>query len=125
MIETKFPRRREDGTFSVAARFAVVGPSATLLRLVEEYVAAWARANQTWVRIWRSNVIHEERLSFSEDFLGDPRVEVGSDRSSLSIVLEGRQASRRWKDWLAYLVADVSKIFSELTFVKFDSDVEA
>jgi hypothetical protein len=119
MSEINFPKRHEDGAFNVCARFTMSDPS--ILPLVQDYLKAWLGANCTWIRIWRSNVIEEERLDFYSDFISGPRIENGCDGVSFSVVLEGRPAAKRWKDWAVHLVHDITAVFQEVKFERFDS----
>jgi hypothetical protein len=114
MTAIRFPKRRADGSFTVGARFATRNPAIT--GLVHDYVAAWMRANRTWVRIWRSNTITEERWDFDSEFLTDPRVEAAPDGKTFSIVFEGRPSATRWKDWVVYLAHDISTADSVRAF---------
>ena len=119
MSEINFPKRRGDGGFSLSARFTISDPS--ILPLVQDYLKEWLKANCTWTRIWRSNVIEEERLDFYSDFISDPRVENGDDGISFSVVFEGKPSAKRWKDWAVRLVHDITTIFQEVKFERFDS----
>ena len=119
MREIKFPKRNSDQTFVIFARFSMSNNG--ILGLVRDYVKAWVRANATWVRIWRSNVIKEERLDFFKDFVSAPTVEDGPGQNSFSILLKGRADATRWKDWAVLLVDDISTVFPEIKFEKFDS----
>jgi hypothetical protein len=119
MAEIKFPRRHGDQSFTVFARFSTSDHA--ILALVRDYVKAWIRANSTWTRIWRSDVIREERLDFYSEFLSEPRVEEGPGESSFSVVLEGRPSATRWKDWAVFLVGDISTVFPEVQFERFES----
>jgi len=121
MTEARFPKRRDDGSFTLVARFAASETDMSVVDLVRDYVSAWTRANRAWVRIWRSDVIQEERLEFLAEFSSDPRVEVGDDGHRLSIVLEGRPSAGRWKDWAVFLVDELSRVFPEIKFERFES----
>jgi len=123
MTEVRFPRRREDGSFTVLARFSVSDDA--IIPLLYDYVQSWIRANSTWIRIWRSNRITEERWDFYSEFLSEPRVRVDPESRSFSIVLEGRpSATTRWKDWAVYLVDDISRMFPEAKFERFESQIK-
>ena|ERR1700744_4192325 len=119
MSEINFPKRFEDGSFRIYARFNV--SEQKVLPLIRDYVKAWLRANSPWTRIWRSNVIAEERLDFYTDFNSEPRIENGGDGASFSIVFEGKPSSKHWKDWTVHLVRDVTVMFNEVKFDRFDS----
>jgi hypothetical protein len=113
-----FPLRRSDGSFVVSARFTVTDDA--LLPLVSDYLTAWIRANHTWIRIWRSSAIHEERLEFSTDFSSPPHLRHDGP-GRLSILLVGRPGASNWKDWATFLVKDLCSVFSEITFEGFGS----
>jgi hypothetical protein len=103
----------------VFARFSIADRA--ILPLVREYVSAWTRANRTWTRIWRSNVITVEQMDFNSEFLSEPRLKVEPGDTSFSVVLEGRSSATRWKDWAVFLVDDISKVFPEVSFDRFKS----
>lgn len=119
MSEPRFPKRREDGSFSLLIRFST--SDETIRGLVLAYLQAWVRANQTWVRIWRSDSIEEERLEFGLEFSENLSVEADARLKTLTVVLEGKATARRWKDWAAFLVNDLSTVFPELRFEGLDS----
>jgi hypothetical protein len=119
MTQIKFPKRRGDQSFMVFARFSTSDPA--IVTLVRDYLKVWLRANSTWIRIWRSNEIREERLDFHSEFLSEPRLEDGPLKSAFSVVLEGRPDASRWKDWAVFLVGDIEKIFPEVKFDRFES----
>ena len=119
MAEVKFPRQHDDGSFVVLARFSTADHA--ILALVRDYIKAWMRANSTWTRIWRSDAIEEERLDFYSEFVSEPRVEDESGGSSFSVVLEGRPSATRWKDWAVFIVSDISRVFPEVKFERFES----
>ncbi len=119
MTEIKFPRKRDDGSFTIAASFST--PDEKTVALVREYLGAWTRANKTWTRIWRSETICEERLEFDEEFSAEPTLERGVDALRFAIVLQGRTSARRWKDWLVFLTDDLCKVFPEIKFEGFNS----
>jgi hypothetical protein len=120
MADVRFPEKREDGSFTVAARFAV-SDAGGIAPLVRDYVAAWTQANRSWTRIWRADVVREEYLEFSADFSTDPFVEAGAGATMLAILLEGKPMAHHWKDWAVRLVDDLSKVFPELQFERFES----
>src|SRR6266704_883473 len=119
MAENEFPKRRGDQSFVLFAHFSTSDPG--IIPLVRDYVKAWVRANKIWTRIWRSNVIREERLDFNSEFLSEPRVDNGPGQSALSVVLEVRPSARWWKDWAGFLVSDIAKVFPEVKFERFES----
>jgi hypothetical protein len=122
MRGVKFPKRRDDGSFVVVARFTV--SDRTVLALVRDYVKAWVRAHGTWIRLWRSNSIEEERLQFDSEFQGEPRVEAAPDGSSFFLLLEGRPSATRWKDWVVLMANDISNVFPEVKFEGFESEAD-
>jgi hypothetical protein len=118
MPEIQFPKRRADESFVLLARFGT--SDREVVALVRDYVKAWVRANSTWTRIWRSNVITEERLDFCSEFQSEPRVEDGPGESAFAVVLEGRPTSKLWRDWVVFLVGDIAKAFPEVEFERFE-----
>jgi len=119
MAEINFPRRREDGSFIVFARFSTL--DLAIVELVQDFLKAWMRANNPWIRVWRSDTIWEERLDFDSEFLSEPRVDCEPGGLHFSVVLEGRPSSTRWKDWAVLMVGDISTVFPEVKFERFDS----
>ena len=119
MSKIEFPTRRGDQSFVVLASFIISEPEITVL--VRDYVKAWMRANRTWTRIWRSNVIVEERLDFDSEFLMEPELKHTHGADTFSIVFAGRPTATRWKDWLVFLVDDLTKLFPEVKFEGFES----
>jgi hypothetical protein len=117
MPEAIFPKRRDDGSFAVAAIFSVSDDA--VVRLVGDYATRWVRANQTWTRIWRADSIEEERLEFLNDFASEPRLE--SKVGQLAFTFTGRPGSKRWKDWLVRFVDELTKVFAEVQFQGFES----
>ena len=115
----KFPKRKTDDAFVVFARFSGADPQ--VIALARDYVKAWMRANSSWTRIWRSNVIREETLEYSMEFLSEPRVEHVAGENSFAVVFEGRATAKMWKDWLVFFVSDFEKIFPEVRFDRFES----
>lgn len=119
MSEVRFPKKHDDGTFTVKARYSTSDP--TVRGLVREYVEAWGRANAVWVRIWRSQSIEEERLELAGDFSCKPHVEF-LDSDGFVVVFDGLASSTRWKDWAVRLTREVSSVFPEVRFERFESE---
>ncbi|MFZ5895026.1 MAG: hypothetical protein ACOY0T_28460 [Myxococcota bacterium] len=119
MTEARFPKKRDDGSFTVLALFSTSDEN--VVPLVRAYVEAWVRANQTWTRIWRSNCIEVERLEFSSEFASEPRVEDGNEKLRFAIVFDGRPSALRWKDWIAFLLDELRRVFHEIKFEGFES----
>ena len=118
MTEIKYPCRRDDGSFVVVARFHFTDHS--VLPLVRDYLKAWISANRTWTRIWRSDVIRVEKMDYDVEFLSDPRLEELSGESLFSVFLEARSSATRWKDWGVFLVHDISTVFPDIDFERFE-----
>jgi hypothetical protein len=116
MSESKFPKRRPDGSFRVVARF---NTTADVSGLMADYVRAWTRAMPVWVRIWRSASIQEERLEFATEFSAVPSVE--ADNQEISLIFEAKPTASRWKDWTSFLIEDILTVFPEVTFLGFES----
>ena len=77
--------------------------------------------NNPWNRIWRSSTIWVERLDFYSEFLAEPRVQAESGAAtSFSVVFEGKPSATRWKDWTVFIVNDISTVFPEIKFERFD-----
>jgi hypothetical protein len=116
----RFPGRRGDGSFAVRVRFSTEGPS--VVPLVRDYVACWVRSNRVWVRIWRSDIIQEERLELASELRSDPAVEcdAGDANGAFSIVFECLPAASRWKDWIVRLARDIEVVFPEVKCTRFE-----
>ena len=118
-MTVNFPTRREDQSFSIAARFSL--SDTAVLPLVKACVLAWVRANQTWYRIWRSNVVEVEELEFQAEFLSEPRLEQLAGAGCFTLVFDCKPSSTRWKDWIVRLIDDLCKCFPEARFEQFES----
>jgi hypothetical protein len=119
MSKLKLPSRNNDQPFVVFARFTTT--NRRVLALIRDYIKAWIKANAIWTRIWRSDVITEERMDFYSEFLSEPRIEEADDQASFSIILDVRPHATRWKDWAVFLVNDLSKVFHEIKFDRFET----
>jgi hypothetical protein len=118
MADLVFPSTTGDQPITVVAKFSTRNDS--IVSLVSDYVKAWTRANKIWTRIWRSNIVWEEKLELDTDFSSDPRVIQGTLLGSFSIVLEVRPHSSRWKDWMARLMGEISRVFHEIKLEGFE-----
>jgi hypothetical protein len=118
-VTIKFPKRRDDQSFAVAAIFSLT--DSAVVSLVRAYTGAWVRANERWSRIWRSNTIEVEELDFDSEFLAIPRIEQLAGESTFAVVFECRLSSTRWKDWMMHMVDDLSRVFPEAKFERFES----
>jgi len=100
MSGARFPRKRDDGSLSVAARFSVSNP-ATCGR-IEDYVTGWVHG----VMI-RSDLL--------EDLSTLPRV-VTRGETLVDVVFDAEPGSRRWKDWMVCLARDLKSWNTSITF---------
>ena len=119
MAEIQFPKRQGDQSFVLFARFSTSDPE--IIALVRDYVKVWVKANSTWTRIWRSNVIREERLDFYSEFSSEPHVDNGPGEFAFSVVIEARPTASVWKDWLVFFVGEMVKVFPEVRFERYES----
>ena len=123
MTVIDLPKRRGDGTFTLRAHFRVLAPNpSAAVALVRDYVSAWVRTNPIWMRVWRENVIREERLELANEFSNDPRVEAGVSGDRFAIVFAGKSEAIMWKDWVVRLVDEIRTVFHEVTLERFDSE---
>ncbi len=104
MSEGFFPRRRDDGSSAVAARFTAVAPDAR--RQLVEAVAGWVAAKE------------ELGVDFAQDLLRPLRVEVDAV-GYLVVIADGRPGRRLWKDWLVYLVRHLQDSLPAVRFSGF------
>ena len=91
MSQQRFPARRPNGTFSVAARFSL--PDLESLDRLIAFVSGWVVATSRYTAMLK-------------ELASPPQVVVGSE--SLDVVFEGLTHARQWKDWMVFLVQDVT-----------------
>jgi hypothetical protein len=92
-----FPQRHDDGTTSVAARFAVAGTSS----------AEELHNLEVWLSQWVHDRTEIEHLDLLADLSRIPYVVSNPDKS-FDVCFDGRSDSGRWKDWLVRFVRDFS-----------------
>jgi hypothetical protein len=91
-----FPHQRDDGSFTVAARFAVSGADTT--ESVRRRLAAWVSARNA---DWPDGLLG--------DFFSPPEIhQAGPD--TLDVVFEGRPGSRMWKGWMVDLTRELRSV---------------
>jgi hypothetical protein len=95
-VRETFPRRRADGSLSVAARYSVSNSSQKTL--IEDYVARWTIDKSPGYR-------EELRRALARD----PYVVVRAD-GSLDIVFDGTPGSPMWKDYMVIVARDVPRV---------------
>jgi hypothetical protein len=90
-----WPTKRDDGTVSVAARFAVERPDA--LDSLRDGIARWLMEKAS------------ARIAIGQDLAHQPEPEpLGPSR--VDVVFDARGGSRMWKDWLVQLTRELSSI---------------
>lgn len=89
-----FPRERDDGSFTVAARFTV--PNADARDLIRQRVSTWVAGR-----------VEREQVDVLADLSSLPRVEE-VDSSTADVVFEGRPGSRLWKGFMVELTQELS-----------------
>jgi len=82
----KFPQRRSDGTFAVAARFTYQNPEVV------------DRVNDA-LELWKTEAGLQTVPRLGDDFSEDPHVEVIS-KDLFQVVFECKGDSNNWKNWL-------------------------
>jgi len=92
----RFPELRDDGTFTVRARFRAQRPDAAV-RLEQHVRLAVQRRTEDRPEI------------FLRDFMSLPRVERATPET-LDVVFDGRSGSRLWKDWVIALTQEVEML---------------
>ena len=91
MSQQRFPARRPNGTFSVAARFS--RPDLESLDRLVAFVSGWVVATSRYTAMLK-------------ELASPPQAVVGSE--SVDVVFEGLSHARQWKDWMVFLVQDVT-----------------
>jgi hypothetical protein len=86
-----FPRRRDDGSFTIRVRFS----SLECAGVVRDVVASWI-----------DRKIHQDDVDLLRDFSRFPHVEVARS-AQVDVVFDGRADSRMWKDWMVQLTAEL------------------
>jgi hypothetical protein len=104
MSPALFPRRRPDGTFTIAARFSLADSS--LRGLVGEQISTWALDQRT------------AGIDLDREFSSMPRVEVIDDHR-VDVVFDGRAGATTWKDWLIDLSRQIRDSSDRVTFEAF------
>lgn len=95
MSQPIFPSRRPNGSVAVAARYSV--SSADLKKLIQDYVEQSNKNRST-----------ESRTKMMTQLLKEPyALDHGQD--FVDIVIEGNPTAKRWKDYLAEVVANVPR----------------
>jgi len=115
-MPARFPRKRQDGTFSVDVVFASAAPPSR--GEVVEWLQEWISSNGVWIREWRGagdQVVQTDTLRFAEAFLANPRPVQWGDGEYV-VRLDGTSVAPFWKDWMVRLVGDVTARFPALTF---------
>lgn len=98
--QAKFPKRRDDGSVSVAARFAFDTPTA---------VDAAKSTVRTWIMQRTA-----DGIVLGEDLTKEPCVVVhGAD--TFDVVFDGRAGSH-WKDWMIALTQEIVSEIPNATF---------
>lgn len=100
----RFPVTRDDGSFSVEARFRADSPTP-----------------ETGVRavLARAIAVRTERdhIDFSADFLDEPTITENGDL--INVAFHGRPGSTFWKDWLVALCGDLQTSIAGLHLIGF------
>ena len=100
MRTQQFPSKRQDGSFTVSARFSSAVQRVD--KLATARISAWMRAKE------------EQRIDVMEDLSSPPRVL--ATREGIEVVFEARPGSRRWKDWMVAVSQDLAEGVHGLTF---------
>lgn len=103
MSQVRFPKRREDGSVSVAARFTFDAPFA--VEAAEATLRKWIAQHAT------------ETGDPTEDLVSEPYVVV-RDQRTLDVVFDGLPGSPRWKDWMVALSQEMTAVYG-VTFTCF------
>jgi hypothetical protein len=91
MVEQLFPRARDDGSITVAARLTLTGTD------------AYARVGQLLTQ-WSTRHADDDLL---RDLSSPPRIEQ-IDPTTVDVIIEGRPGSRLWKGLLIDLTRDLT-----------------
>ncbi len=113
----RFPRRRTDGSFCVDVAFDLRGEPQTAGSRAEEWLKEWVGENRVWpMRRLSTGGARMERYDYMDDFLGAPCVVVAPD--SVILRFEGKPGARKWKDWVARIITELSRDVPEMGEVK-------
>ncbi len=114
----KFPKTREDGSFSINVSFDSPGISPDH---IEDWLASWALKNEELVFHYDSGA-PSDYLRLAESFLRPP-YQIHSTPDEVVIRFDATSEAPFWKDWYARLVADIVAEFPRLT-LKSAADAE-
>ena len=112
--KVKFPKRRSDGSFSIIVRYSIlVGESASLIEIINQWFVEWYRINQEWT--WFENTEHETQYLLNDEFTCPPYA-LKIDERHLGIVLNGKPTSKKfWKDWLVIrILPELKQAFPQI-----------
>lgn len=111
--QIKFPRQKDDGSFSVVAVFSLKSSSSDLLGRIRDWFTEWVEANRVWVWTYDDGELY--RYPFFDEFDSVP-TPMYCHENELTVRLDGKSAkSKFWKDWLALkIVPDLTREFSEI-----------
>lgn len=101
MVQARFPKKRDDGSVHVAARFRI--ETSTAVGLARDLLRAWLAEQQAAGATW------------AEDLVSEPLIAV-RDQDVMDVVFEGRSGVARWKDWMV----SVSQQLAKLPGLRFD-----
>lgn len=104
-MDVKFPKRREDGTFSFVACFATSSKdNAGTKKDVSEWLLQWVEKHEvTTKEILRKNEVFFEDSKYYDQFSAPPCV-VSVKDGELWIRFDGIAKSSEWKDWFIMIV---------------------
>jgi|GEM_PF-6876895 len=95
-LNRKFPKLREDGSFSIEAIYRIDSSQTFSSSELAQWLEEWIGRNNPWEREWSSG--KTETLDFFKDFRRPPRL---LERSQDKVVIrfEGQPGFKWWKDW--------------------------
>jgi hypothetical protein len=102
-MPVRFPAKRPDGTFTIAAAFD--GPPGAAVRVKQ------AVQDSIRVRIGRNYGV------FDAEFSALPTVELRGDE--VLVIFDGRRDAVLWKDWLVAITEDVSRDVDGVHLIEF------
>ena len=113
-MKLKFPRRREDGTFSVLVVFGCTEAIPGIY--IDHWLRNWAFENSIWTRMWKSRGnVTTETLLLTDAFQQEP-YRVCCGEKNLCVRLDATSKAPLWKDWMIRLIQDMQKAFPVLNF---------
>ena len=110
----KFPKLRDDGSFSVTAVFRCRDDQVDIVPSIADWLQKWLCEHDPWVFRWHGgDGVRIETCYFGESFHGTPSVAMSQD-GQLVVVFEARSLTLHWKDWLVRITKEMAAEFESV-----------